>query len=410
MQTFIASSGLRRSRFLLSLSVPVFLLLAFIAKQFSSVDFMDWHSGFSHPLTGWDHLVTMLAVGIWAAQMRGKAIWLLPLAFVSVMSLGGLVGAAGVDIPSLEGIMLLSGAVFGVLITRNIRFSSKINVLIVAFFAFFHGYSHGQEISTSASLISYTLGFMLATLLLHGAGILLAKLVILGFTALLTILFAGPLHANTFTSSLDQLNSTQLILNQEQATGFYSRLDFEQLSRRHDERSQRVTSVDTELVKTAVNKSALQSLDYGFRQQAASVRLPINNLMDNQLDNERLSDFKQKFPTINYTPGQALASNGVGLHSPPSSANLFVRNTSLNRIDLALYAAISKTTAYSVNRDYLNFVLGNKSSVASLTRLATFSNCRADAHNVNAASISARDIYDALYVFYKKNTYKTMTL
>ncbi len=141
----------------------------------------DWNHGFQHPLEGWDHLLTMIAVGIWAAQLRGVAIWMLPLTFVSVMSLGGLAGAASFAIPSVEIMVLLSGLVFSVLIVRKVRFTTRMNVLIVAFFAFFHGYVHGQEISASASLISYTLGFVIATLLLHGAGILTARLIVLAF-------------------------------------------------------------------------------------------------------------------------------------------------------------------------------------------------------------------------------------
>ncbi|NOS88964.1 MAG: HupE/UreJ family protein [Methylococcaceae bacterium] len=143
------------------------------------VDANGWSSGFIHPLHGADHLLAMLAVGIWAAQLRGAAIWLLPLTFVGVMSLGGLAGAAGILLPGAEAVVLLSCLVFVGLITRKIRFSSQTNILIVAFFAFFHGYAHGQEISTSASLISYTLGFMVATLLLHGAGILVVRLCVL---------------------------------------------------------------------------------------------------------------------------------------------------------------------------------------------------------------------------------------
>jgi urease accessory protein len=146
-----------------------------------TIDVSGWHSGFIHPLHGGDHFLTMLAVGIWAAQLRGKAIWLLPVTFVSVMSLGGLAGAAGLFIPSAELIILLSGLVFSIFIARKIRFSNKISVIIVAFFAFFHGFAHGQEISTSASLISYTLGFMVATLLLHSAGILIVKLCVIIF-------------------------------------------------------------------------------------------------------------------------------------------------------------------------------------------------------------------------------------
>jgi hydrogenase/urease accessory protein HupE len=141
----------------------------------------DWGHGFQHPLQGWDHLLTMIAVGIWAAQMRGQAIWLLPLTFVSVMSLGGLAGAASFALPSVEIMILLSGLVFSVFIARKVKFTTRINVLIVAFFAFFHGYVHGQEISASASLMSYTVGFVIATLLLHGTGIAATRLITLAF-------------------------------------------------------------------------------------------------------------------------------------------------------------------------------------------------------------------------------------
>lgn len=162
----------------LSLSVLLFVcLLAFI----SGSDTSGWSSGFTHPLHGGDHFLTMIAVGVWAAQLRGKAVWLLPVTFVSVMSLGGLAGASGLFIPIAELLILASCIVFSVLIVRKVRFSSKINVAIVAFFAFFHGFAHGQEISTSASLVSYTVGFMVATLLLHGAGILIVKLLVLLF-------------------------------------------------------------------------------------------------------------------------------------------------------------------------------------------------------------------------------------
>jgi hydrogenase/urease accessory protein HupE len=179
LSTFSALSN--RQRLLLVLGVVSVLGVMLFNSIVASVDATGWSSGFTHPLHGGDHFLTMLAVGIWAAQLRGKAIWLLPLTFVGVMSLGGLAGAAGLFIPSAELIILLSGLVFSVFIVRKIRFSSQTNVIIVAFFAFFHGFAHGQEISTSASLISYTLGFMVATLLLHGAGILIVRLLVVIF-------------------------------------------------------------------------------------------------------------------------------------------------------------------------------------------------------------------------------------
>lgn len=170
-----------RQKRLLVIGVVLLLGSVLFNSVVSSVDITGWSSGFTHPLHGGDHFLTMLAVGIWAAQLRGKAIWLLPVTFVGVMSLGGLAGAAGLFIPSAELIILLSGLVFSVFIVRKVRFSSQTNVIIVAFFAFFHGFAHGQEISTSASLISYTLGFMVATLLLHGAGILIVRLLVIIF-------------------------------------------------------------------------------------------------------------------------------------------------------------------------------------------------------------------------------------
>ena len=175
-----------KTPFLKRLSTLAFLLMGVFASVFcflTNIEIGDLTSGFSHPLEGWDHIVTMLGVGIWAAQLRGKAIWLLPATFVGVMSLGGISGAAKyLAVPSAEILIVLSCLVFSVLILKKIRFTTQINVLIVAFFAFFHGYAHGAEISTSASLISYTLGFMIATLLLHGAGILMAKVILLSIT------------------------------------------------------------------------------------------------------------------------------------------------------------------------------------------------------------------------------------
>ena len=144
-----------------------------------------WYNGFNHPLHGWDHLLTMLAVGVWAAQLGGRAIWQLPLAFVGVMSLGGVFGMTGVSMPGVEMMILLSVIVFGFLVVRRIRFQATVSVLIVIFFAFFHGFAHGQEMPASASLLSFALGFMLATLLLHGAGILAARLTLLAFACFL---------------------------------------------------------------------------------------------------------------------------------------------------------------------------------------------------------------------------------
>jgi hydrogenase/urease accessory protein HupE len=184
-------------------------MIAFFLIHTADINIVDATSGFSHPLEGWDHIVTMLGVGIWAAQLRGKAIWLLPTTFVGVMSLGGISGAAKyLAVPSAEILIVLSCLVFSILIIRKVRFDIKINVLIVAFFAFFHGYAHGAEISASASLISYTLGFMIATLLLHGAGILVAKVILLSiafFIAQMLNVVVSTESAKTVKVSYSQL-------------------------------------------------------------------------------------------------------------------------------------------------------------------------------------------------------------
>ncbi len=337
-----SDSGRSPGRLLLSIGLPVLLLLTFVGQQIFNFDDIGWHNGFNHPLTGWDHLVTMLAVGVWAAQLRGRAIWMLPLAFVGVMSLGGLAGAAGLAIPSVEGIILLSAAVFSVLITRKIRFSTSINVSIVAFFAFFHGFAHGQEISTSASLISYTFGFMLATLLLHGAGILLAKLVIFTITCLLTLMFSNAALAKSAESNLviqvsnkacsgspeyykdrettfHAYSSSLAELKEriETSYGHDNKPDINHIARSSQLKSdfpsvaqhQKVTDTKSNLNHPilALNKAVSTGLD-------GILQLTLSNP---DLTNSVSLDFKNYYPNINHTPGQALLSNGVGLTSPP---------------------------------------------------------------------------------------------
>jgi hydrogenase/urease accessory protein HupE len=174
----------------INLKKPLFLLVLLLSPALTHAHTAGaavngWHNGFNHPLHGWDHLLAMLAVGIWAAQLRGRAVWLLPLAFVGVMSLGGLAGVADVSVPGAERMILLSVVVFGVLVARKVRFRARFSVFIVGFFAFFHGFAHGQEMPASVTLLSFALGFVVATLLLHGAGIVTARLAALAFACLL---------------------------------------------------------------------------------------------------------------------------------------------------------------------------------------------------------------------------------
>ena len=127
--------------------------------------------GLAHPFSGLDHLCAMLAVGLWAAQMGGRATWRVPLTFVSVMVLGSLLGMAGVAIPFVETGILMSLLVLGVLIAATVRLPLLASIAIVGVFALFHGYAHGVEMPQSAPGLAYAAGFVLATALLHASGI-----------------------------------------------------------------------------------------------------------------------------------------------------------------------------------------------------------------------------------------------
>lgn len=104
-----------------------------------------WHDGFAHPLHGWDHLLAMIAVGVWAAQQRGRLVWIIPLTFVSIMTLGGIAGVAGVKLPGVDLVIVLSVVVLGALVVRRTILPSRVALVLVGVFAFFHGFAHGSE-------------------------------------------------------------------------------------------------------------------------------------------------------------------------------------------------------------------------------------------------------------------------
>jgi urease accessory protein len=130
-------------------------------------------SGFLHPITGLDHLVAMVAVGLWGAQLGAPAIWLLPITFPLVMAFGGLLGLAKVGLPFTEQAVALSAVVLGALILLRVRPPLWIAALVVAYFAIFHGYAHGLELPHAADPLAYGAGFVAATGLLHLCGILI---------------------------------------------------------------------------------------------------------------------------------------------------------------------------------------------------------------------------------------------
>jgi urease accessory protein len=128
-------------------------------------------NGLAHPLTGLDHICAMVAVGLWAAQRGGRALWAVPLAFVSVMALGGMLGMAGGAFPFVETGIATSVLILGVLIAASVRLPLLMSILIVGVFALFHGFAHGAEMPATASGLAYGMGFILATASLHLGGI-----------------------------------------------------------------------------------------------------------------------------------------------------------------------------------------------------------------------------------------------
>ncbi len=154
------------------------LLAPTLAQAHTGVgDTNGFAHGFEHPLFGLDHFLAMVAIGLWAAQIGGRALWAVPLTFVSVMAAGGALGIAGVPVPFVEQGIATSVLLLGLLIAFAVRMPLGFSVPLVALFAVCHGHAHGAEMPVNASGFEYAIGFMLATAALHGVGIGLGVLV-----------------------------------------------------------------------------------------------------------------------------------------------------------------------------------------------------------------------------------------
>jgi len=136
-----------------------------------------FESGFLHPLTGLDHIAAMVAVGIWGAYLRAPAMWLLPVIFPVVMAFGGALGVLGVTMPGVEMCIALSAVALGLMVALAARPPLWVAAVLVGFFAIFHGHAHGTELPQSANAMTYAVGFVVATGLLHLSGIALGLLV-----------------------------------------------------------------------------------------------------------------------------------------------------------------------------------------------------------------------------------------
>ncbi|MEP7453783.1 HupE/UreJ family protein [Phyllobacterium sp. SB3] len=132
-------------------------------------------AGFSHPMFGADHILAMVAVGLWAVLLGGRALWMVPAAFVGTMMAGFLLAIAGAPLPFVEPTILASVVAIGLFAAMAIRVPTPLAMLMVGFFALFHGHAHGGEMG-AATAASYLLGFAVATALLHAIGLALGML------------------------------------------------------------------------------------------------------------------------------------------------------------------------------------------------------------------------------------------
>jgi urease accessory protein len=133
-------------------------------------------NGLAHPFYGFDHVLAMIAVGLWASQLGRPALWLLPATFPLVMAAGFALGAAGVALPWVEIAIAGSVIVLGALIAFALRPSIAFSAAIIGLFALFHGHVHGTELPAHGTALTFGLGLVLATLVLHGIGLTIGLL------------------------------------------------------------------------------------------------------------------------------------------------------------------------------------------------------------------------------------------
>jgi urease accessory protein len=158
---------------LATVAVASFSTAAFAHPGHSELGFAG---GFTHPLTGLDHLLAMVAVGLWASQLGGRALWLLPLTFLTTMAAGAALGFGGVALPWVEIGIAGSVLVLGAMVALTLKPSLAVSLPLIAAFAVLHGYSHGVELPADDSGLTYGAGFMAATFALHLSGIAIGLL------------------------------------------------------------------------------------------------------------------------------------------------------------------------------------------------------------------------------------------
>lgn len=165
--------------------VPALLICQPALAHLNPDEHGSFMAGASHPISGADHILAMVCVGLWAALLGGRALWLVPTAFVGAMSLGFLAALAGMPLPFVEPMILASSVVLGLLVAVAARMPVAAGAAVVAVFAVFHGHAHGAEMG-GATAFSYLAGFGLVTAALHAAGLSLG--IVLGKASRLPVL------------------------------------------------------------------------------------------------------------------------------------------------------------------------------------------------------------------------------
>lgn len=146
------------------------------AHTFGGTAGAGFGAGMAHPFIGLDHLAAMVAVGLWAAQLGGRAILAVPAAFLLTMTAGAAAAHAGVVLPAVESGIAASVLVLGLLVAAAVRLPLGTGLVVVAVFAAFHGHAHGSELPQGASAAIFAVGFVLATALLHSVGVVTGRL------------------------------------------------------------------------------------------------------------------------------------------------------------------------------------------------------------------------------------------
>lgn len=156
---------------LVMVALLVFLLPSTASAHTEAGAVGGFLSGFKHPLTGLDHIVAMVAVGLWGAFLGGRAMWTLPVVFPVVMAMGGALGVMGVPMPGVETGIALSGVMLGAMVALAAKPPLWVAAVLVGIFAIFHGYAHGAELPEAANAMTFAIGFVISTGLLHLGGI-----------------------------------------------------------------------------------------------------------------------------------------------------------------------------------------------------------------------------------------------